>query len=234
MAVNTFRIVHKGKVLAEENLEIVKYETDSYYWTVYTVDLLNKNPKSSYSDINKKLIISNDKSGDTIKFASNSSQKFKDDYNKAVTHLKDHNVGDIITKLEKSSTTIMIKELKTMYNEGASFDFYNNTIIWNPRQGVWTENNIIVSPTLILNHEADHALIFVEDPEEFYCLLKEEDSQYKTSEEKRVITGSEQRTASALGEIEADNKTRYDHKGKLIEVESPTSNYLKMPKFDDE
>ena len=40
MAVNTFRIVHKGKVLAEENLEIVKYETDGHYWTVYAVALL--------------------------------------------------------------------------------------------------------------------------------------------------------------------------------------------------
>lgn len=50
------------------------------------------------------------------------------------------------------------------------------------------------------------------------------DNLYYSPEEKRVITGSEQKTAKALGEIKDDEVTRRDHFGQHIIMESATSN----------
>ena len=46
---------------------------------------------------------------------------------------------------------------------------------------------------------------------------------YDNKEEQRVIEGSEQKTAKALGEIKEGEVTRKDHRDILIETVSPTS-----------
>jgi hypothetical protein len=50
------------------------------------------------------------------------------------------------------------------------------------------------------------------------------DADYYSPEEKRVITGMEQTTAKALGEIKSDKVTRTDHFGYHMMMESTTSN----------
>lgn len=54
------------------------------------------------------------------------------------------------------------------------------------------------------------------------------DPDYKNAEEKRVITGSEQKTAKKLGEIKEGQVTRKDHGGTPIETKGPTSTEPKM------
>ena len=49
-------------------------------------------------------------------------------------------------------------------------------------------------------------------------------SLYNTEDDYRVITGSEQKTAEALGEIKTGEVTRMGHYGKPIETISPISN----------
>lgn len=50
------------------------------------------------------------------------------------------------------------------------------------------------------------------------------DCFYNNPEEKRVITGTEQTTAKALGEITDNEVTRTDHMGVHILMDGPTSN----------
>ena len=52
---------------------------------------------------------------------------------------------------------------------------------------------------------------------------------YGNMEEKRVITGSEQETARALGEIDPDEVTRTDHYGTLYMTTGPTSTEWEEP-----
>ena len=98
-----------------------------------------------------------------------------------------------------------------------------------------------MSPTAILNHELDHALGLdkaLKDNKKLQEYIadceKEPDSQYFTKEERRVITGSEQITAKALGEIKDGEVTRENHKlSSIFEAESPTSNKPKATMLSD-
>ena len=85
----------------------------------------------------------------------------------------------------------------------------------------------MLSPATLLDHELDHAIQYktkyrkwVEDR------CTEED--YETFEEKRVITGSEQKTAKANGELKKGyNVTRKNHNGISYITDSPVSNRRK-------
>ena len=58
-----------------------------------------------------------------------------------------------------------------------------------------------------------------------YCsLLPNTSENYNSLEEESVITGIEQRTAQALGEVEPGKVTRTNHRGTPVKVESPISN----------
>ena len=87
--------------------------------------------------------------------------------------------------------------------------------------GVYTDNGTALSPTTVLNHEGDHTLDHLNNGNEH--LSTTPDSQYYNSEEKRVITGSEQTTAKKLGEIKEGEVTRNNHKGQPFEAASSTS-----------
>lgn len=56
--------------------------------------------------------------------------------------------------------------------------------------------------------------------------LKQTDAEYGNMEEKNVIMGNEQRTARNLGEIQDNEVTRANHRGKYVQVESPISNTI--------
>jgi RHS repeat-associated protein len=106
---------------------------------------------------------------------------------------------------------------------------YNN-IYWNPEAGTETDQGVVRSPASVLEHEADHALFKSTNPEESKRLRNTPDEQYGTLEEKRVITGSEQKTSRANGEITGNQVTRKNHKGDQVITNGVNSNSINKNK----
>lgn len=102
----------------------------------------------------------------------------------------------------------------------------------------WITNKYhYLSPTTLLNHEISHALEYDKDPKSYSENINRyddthPDNMYYSPEEKRLITNAEQKTASALGEINDGEVTRTDHFGKHILMQSTISN--KPVKKDEE
>lgn len=94
------------------------------------------------------------------------------------------------------------------------FDPQTDTIAWDPHSALRTTGGGRQSPALGLGHEIDHA---VESPERERRLGERPSARYDTIEERRVITGSERRAATTLGEA-----VRRDHAGRCYRVPSPT------------
>jgi RHS repeat-associated protein len=92
-------------------------------------------------------------------------------------------------------------------------------IFWNPNGGLTNENGNVLSPATLLEHETDHAVAQLADWSGFYNRQqKSPDKNYSNKEEKRVISGSETKTAKAKGEIPKSAKqSRYHHGGKSIQ-----------------
>jgi len=160
-----------------------------------------------------------DSDGRKIKFAPGVSEQFKKDFSTAIKTLNAHKVGGILQSLEKSSKVYYISETSGTVS---NFDG-KNTINWAPRQMLLTNNGISLSPTTILNHEADHANQNDKNPEQQKNDHLQEVPNYGNKEEERVVTGSEQETAKKMGEIKDGEVTRTDHGGTLYKTDSPTS-----------
>ena len=158
-----------------------------------------------------------DPDGKKIEFAKGVSQAFKDEFAKAIQCLKDNKCDGLFAKLQAYSKAIYITETR----EGSAFNRKDNIIRWNPHMAIGTFEDKILTLTAVLNHEADHALSYITNPGEFIKRTKTSDEQYDNAEEKRAITGSEQRTALALGLIKEGEATRKDHSGYLIICKSP-------------
>jgi RHS repeat-associated protein len=99
------------------------------------------------------------------------------------------------------------------------------TVYWNPTAGVNTDNTVL-SPATSLDHELDHAVSFSKNPVEHRKRSMQRDAQYSTMEERRVITGSEQKTARANNEIQEGQVTRLSHSGHPVITKGVTSNIV--------
>ena len=124
-----------------------------------------------------------------------------------------------------SPSTILVENRNyrvSVYKEiGEPSKYYQDNggiprIIWNPYEGFQTDLGVILSPATIFSHEADHAIDDLFDARSHSKRRGQRDSQYDTEEEKRVITGSEQKTAFANGEIKHGQVTRRNHKGSTV------------------
>jgi hypothetical protein len=93
------------------------------------------------------------------------------------------------------------------------FDPQTDTIVWDPHSALRTSAGGRQSPALGLGHEIDHA---VESRTRERRLSERPSTSYDTIEERRVITGSERRAATTLGEA-----VRHDHAGRCYRVASP-------------
>jgi len=123
--------------------------------------------------------------------------------------------------LNDSKTIYYILETDGNINK---FSPKNKTILWNPELAKITTEGVILSPATLLNHEFDHANQSDKNPDQFKNDANEKDKDYDNKEEKRVIEGSEQKTAKKHGEISDDEVTRKDHTMiGVIQVNDPTS-----------
>ncbi len=160
-----------------------------------------------------------DPDGREIRYAKGVSDEFKAQFAEAVQYLNEHGAGGILADLQSSETVYYIGEAEG----GSSYNTKTRTISWDPNTAVLTDNLVELSPSSVLNHEADHALQHDQNPEQQKKDGSTPDKDYGNKEEKRVITGSEQETAKKLGEIKEGEVTRTNHNGSLYPTTGPTS-----------
>lgn len=167
----------------------------------------------------------NDPNGDIIEFDENASGKFKLNVLIAAVKLLVNGVGGDLIQLAGSKKTYTFSETNGDVNSFQPNSDKGGTISWNPYKALLTTNDIKLSPTTLLNHELDHAAGYDRNLSKFIDDIKNTNmGAYDNAEEKRVITGMEQKTALALGEIKPGQVTRFDHSFKaLIRVTWPNS-----------
>jgi hypothetical protein len=165
-----------------------------------------------------------DPDGKIIVIAKGASESFIRDYEQTVQTIEEKGCGDVWRALNDSPEVYTLVESSGNSN---SFDSSTKTISWNSRKGLYTSNDVYLSPATRLNHELSHALQFDMNPEQYKkdmnTHIEGEDETY-TVEEKRVIEGTESKTAACLGEINSGEKTRFDHSGRPFDTNSPISN----------
>ena len=159
-----------------------------------------------------------DPDGRKVKFAPGTSDDFKMQFGIAVKYLNETKNGGKLKELEDSKNIYYIKNGNT-----GTFNPKKKTIEWNPFEAIITTNGYEMSPTEVLNHEIDHANQNDKNPEKQNQDKKPDGSSYGNKEEKRVITGSEQKTAKNMGKLKEGEVTRTDHGGTPYETISPVS-----------
>ena len=171
-----------------------------------------------------------DRDGKKVYYASNVSNEFKNDFKQAVLYLNENGMGYLLAELQASDKIYYIEEGKPLTS--SKFNTGTQTIIWSSRTGLLTNNAFELSPATILNHEIDHAVQFDRNRQQQLKDAALQDKDYGNKEERRVITGSEQKTARALGEIGKKEVTRSDHYGTLYETTGPTKTEIKSDYYD--
>ena len=166
-----------------------------------------------------------DLDGKVVVIANGSSESFKNSFIEAIKYLNEKGCGYLYNYLNSVNEVYIIKETMETYN---SFDYLTKIIEWNPNNGLDTFYTIL-SPVSRLNHEFAHAVNFQKNSDEYKENIKQlpeghVDEYYDSIEEKNVITGSEVKTAVALGEISNDEITRDGHYGNPIKTINPISN----------
>ena len=185
-----------------------------------------------------------DPDGNKIVFAKGTTSEQKKQFYTAVRHLDSHNCGGRYGQLKNSKNVYTISFISNPSNT-SSFNPSTKTINWCPTAGLETDQGHLLSPTTILNHEMTHATHYDDALNKYQknyskygkdvadrewgifiqSLEKSVDNPYSSEEEKKVITGIEQRTAKLLGEIQDGEVTRENHRGKLVSVAGPTSTH---------
>ncbi|MCX6221333.1 MAG: RHS repeat-associated core domain-containing protein [Bacteroidia bacterium] len=108
------------------------------------------------------------------------------------------------------------------YGETDSYDNAGN-VYWNPYNALATKNGLYESPATGLEHEFDHAVDDFWDHDAHIHRGELYDKQYGNQEERRVITGSEKKTATKNGEFKP-GQVRNSHGGKGFDVNDPNAN----------
>jgi len=172
-----------------------------------------------------------DPEGKVIRPAPGSSSAYINHLTKAMSYLKNNGAGAILNQLDNLPIIIYVSEIS--YQDAQIGKTRTNTpeltIYWCPNAALYTTNDVILSPSTVLNHEFDHMLQGIINPYTKAQDKQESDMQYDNLEERRVITGSEQETAIMLGEINLWQKTREDHNGGTCWVESLDLSEVTIP-----
>lgn len=148
-----------------------------------------------------------------VEFGPGTSDIYKKQFAVAVKYLNETNNGGMLKELQDSKNTYYIENGNT-----GSYNPITKTIQWNPIEAIMTTNGYEMSPTEVLNHEIDHANQNDKNPEKQNQDKEPDGSSYVNKEEKRVITGSEQKTAKNMGKLKKGEVTRTDHEGTSYET----------------
>ena len=169
-----------------------------------------------------------DEYGEKLYFAPGSSDKFKEQFAVTVQYMNSKGTAGDIAKLHASPLIYYIAETNVLL--GNVFSPEHSTIYWNPNNILETSDGKWISPATALAHEADHAQEYDKAKRDVTKVKTDilnkakdpnSDPDYQTLEERRVITGSEQRAARKHGEIDADQVTRTNHF--LVKKSIPTN-----------
>jgi RHS repeat-associated protein len=130
--------------------------------------------------------------------------QFVQDFFTAYNYNVKNGGGESMYKLANSRemTAQLIDYIDNKHVEGV--------IYWNNLYGSKTKEGYAYSPATTLEHEMDHTLSYLTDPKAHEKRVKTPDKQYENAEERRVITGSEAKTAQANGEF-PKGYVRTDH-----------------------
>lgn len=207
-----------------------KYFSESSY--VYAVN----NPMFFIDpDGNSIIIWYEDEKGNTKSFVFNGknassapNNTYVQNFLSAYTYNLNNGGGDNLKELALSDeyhSNVVYSEFKSSSRSAS------RTIFWNDTLGMETDTGNVLSPATILEHEADHSLTSQKEGiQKFDERRKTEDKDYGNKEERRVIMGSEQKTARANNEIKNGTITRKNHKGESVVTEGPTSNKINKQK----
>ena len=155
-----------------------------------------------------------DPDGRKIYFADGVPEWFKERFAATIQYMNEKGTSWIFKKLQDSDEVYYIQYTQ---NRKIGYKLSEKTIYWNPNAFYKNTNGTIVFPATILAHEGRHALQHDEYGEEKYKELKETaDPEYGDLIEKKVITTTEQVIAKLHSDIEEEETTRTDHKGKIF------------------
>ena len=125
-----------------------------------------------YKNSKGKMMTYDYKTGSTYK----GSNAFIKNFYKAVATLKKNKADDIINSLEKRNEKVALYQT----SESSSASVEGKYIKWNDKQGVETNNGVSLTPTAILNHEADHSLDALTNSEHSKNSEKDASNPYNT------------------------------------------------------
>ena len=159
--------------------------------------------------------------GKTRQFSDPFVQDFIDTY----WFFKETGGGEnVIDAVEDTNTIIDVSNAEEE-NGGTYFDIEERefTVHWESRKGLFLSNGGKQSPATRLEHEFDHAMSRKNDAYSHRIRQSKKGEIYENGEEKRVIQGSESKTAKKHHE-----GVRYDHKGKTYDTEGRTTTKRKI------
>lgn len=156
--------------------------------------------------------------------------QFVRDFVGAYNHNVGNGGGDSMKAIAENGNIMVDVQEGEFNGQDNSLNGDYNVITWNSSQGIETTNGNVLSPATLLEHESGHALAGATNPGAKLGRVETTDKNYENKEEKRVITGTEQKTAMANREISVIGTTRNDHNGLPVVTKSPTSNTVDRPK----
>lgn len=166
------------------------------------------------------LIWYQDKQGIDRSFLYNGTQKmvpnnsFVLDFVHTYNYLKANKIGEnVVNAVNNPDVLIEVQRGDiTMYQ---NYD-RRHTVFWEPRKGLLLTNGKKQSPAVRLEHEFDHGMDDLKNHKDHEDRKDIKDSQYDNKEERRVVTGSETKTAKKLHQ-----GVRTNHDGKTYPVKDP-------------
>ena len=164
-----------------------------------------------------------DPDGRKIVMAQNNSQEYNNQYNNAITYLKEHGCSSLISYLEESPIEITIQEIGPNEQNYTAIDLGVNIIGWKARQGLLTDLGHKLSPAIRLYHELAHQEHKLRNPDQFVEDTALNNSLYQTKDDESIIKNEETYAARSCGEIPQNAMTRESHGGINFDTTSSTS-----------